>query len=72
MSDFYTPYTGRDVFVLTACSGKQAFESGALAHRQMRTMKTRSKKLGKKRSAKHGREVYRCPVCRKWHIGGTR
>lgn len=43
----------------TACNGKEPFDSGAHAARAARNMGRFGKNV----------EVYRCPCCRKWHIG---
>jgi hypothetical protein len=42
------------------CDGKSAFETPQLAHH---VNELRAKNKGK-------REVYRCPVCGLWHLGG--
>lgn len=65
-----TPFSGRDVFVAATCYGKQSFENGAQAHRRLREMASKSKRKHKTRRGIRG-VVYRCAVCRKWHIGGS-
>ena len=44
------------------CTGKTPFANGAIAHRM--AVKLTRKKLG-------GVDVYRCPHCGKFHIGGS-
>lgn len=65
------PQDPTDVFVVTACYGKQSFDNPQLAHRRKREMAKKHK--GKDRRAKRaGDSVYRCRVCNKWHIGSSR
>ena len=46
-------------FIVSACDGKKSFDTATLA------------KAVAKRMRQNGKPVqhYRCPVCRRWHIG---
>ena len=48
-------------YVVVGCMGKAAFESHALATQVSRRRKSNDRP--KKRVA------YKCPACRKWHVG---
>lgn len=68
MTDTFQPSSGREVFEVTMCYGKQSFDNGTLAHRRLREMGNKTKRAFKGKGA---RVVYRCSVCRKWHIGSA-
>lgn len=71
MTDVWQPSTPREAFEVTTCGGKQAFENGAQAHRRLREQ-AKKERSAKRAKAHRARTVYRCVVCRKWHIGSTR
>lgn len=48
------------------CAGKYGYPNFDTAQNVIRCRKNKKKKNG----AKLG--VYRCPFCRKWHVGGSR
>lgn len=46
------------------CTGKEPFPNGAIAHRTAERMASKRKRRGEV-------QVYRCPHCGKFHIGGS-
>lgn len=45
------------------CDGKQPFESERMANVAIRAMESRH--------VKNPKRAYKCPHCKKWHLGGA-